>query len=371
MSLFTLIKAMRTPKVKDIEQMDMFNGQGYLFDQKVKLSGGETKQFGDSDTRKFDAEKHRWVSADEAAAAPENKPEAAKKKPINFKEYVQSHIDHWKEKAKNSKGDENKKHKEIIAHYEDPSGNPNKQGYDIDTLRHNYRFNYLPDFDISEEEHKKYDSEVDEYGVWKNPKDMSEDEVFTEMEKYVQDYRDAADAGDYRKNPKAKRYGELKERSFDFQNDDPIKPIKTYHVGDPNGFNWAVIDIEKLNSGFKDIQFQVSIYADESMPTFRMQDFATQKEAETYAEKIVEKMRAAKEKIEGKPQPKPEIERMAEKNAPKPKDSWDTSEMQQEFNVIGFMAPYVAVERRSDGVRGSLTWKQENGKRIYYDFVKE
>lgn len=33
---------------------------------------------------------------------------------------------------------------------------------------------------------------------------------------------------------------------------------------------------------------------------------------------------------------------------------WDTETMKAEFEVLGFMAPFVVVKRRSDGVRGSL-----------------
>ena len=33
---------------------------------------------------------------------------------------------------------------------------------------------------------------------------------------------------------------------------------------------------------------------------------------------------------------------------------WSTSEMQKDFEAIGFMAPLVVVRRKSDGVKGSL-----------------
>lgn len=33
---------------------------------------------------------------------------------------------------------------------------------------------------------------------------------------------------------------------------------------------------------------------------------------------------------------------------------WDTAQMQEEFQAIGFSAPFVAVKRRSDGVKGTL-----------------
>ena len=46
---------------------------------------------------------------------------------------------------------------------------------------------------------------------------------------------------------------------------------------------------------------------------------------------------------------------------------WDTEELQQEFEVIGFLAPVVVVRRRSDGQKGSLTF--QHSPRFYFDFV--
>lgn len=34
---------------------------------------------------------------------------------------------------------------------------------------------------------------------------------------------------------------------------------------------------------------------------------------------------------------------------------WDTGQLGQDFEVIGFMAPFVVVRRKSDGVKGSLS----------------
>jgi len=48
---------------------------------------------------------------------------------------------------------------------------------------------------------------------------------------------------------------------------------------------------------------------------------------------------------------------------------WDTSQLQNDFQVIGFMAPLVVVRRRSDGVRGSLMF--QNTPRLYYSFSPE
>lgn len=45
---------------------------------------------------------------------------------------------------------------------------------------------------------------------------------------------------------------------------------------------------------------------------------------------------------------------------------WDTGTMQDEFSVEGFLAPYVVVRRRSDNVRGTLTFT--HSPRVYFDF---
>ena len=45
---------------------------------------------------------------------------------------------------------------------------------------------------------------------------------------------------------------------------------------------------------------------------------------------------------------------------------WDTDELVEAFKVEGFMAPFVAVTRRSDGVRGSLAFTHM--PRFYFDF---
>jgi len=45
---------------------------------------------------------------------------------------------------------------------------------------------------------------------------------------------------------------------------------------------------------------------------------------------------------------------------------WTTDELRQEFEVIGFMAPLVAVRRRSDGRKGSLEF--QHNPRFYFNF---
>jgi hypothetical protein len=46
---------------------------------------------------------------------------------------------------------------------------------------------------------------------------------------------------------------------------------------------------------------------------------------------------------------------------------WDTNELTRDFRVIGFMAPYVAVQRKSDGVKGSLMF--QHMPRFYFQFI--
>lgn len=48
---------------------------------------------------------------------------------------------------------------------------------------------------------------------------------------------------------------------------------------------------------------------------------------------------------------------------------WDTSELQQEFDVIGFMAPMVVAIRKSDGTRGSLMFQAS--PRFYFGWSPE
>ena len=48
--------------------------------------------------------------------------------------------------------------------------------------------------------------------------------------------------------------------------------------------------------------------------------------------------------------------------------TWDTTQLQQDFKVIGFSAPFVVVERRSDGAKGTLTFT--HSPRVYKDFLQ-
>lgn len=45
---------------------------------------------------------------------------------------------------------------------------------------------------------------------------------------------------------------------------------------------------------------------------------------------------------------------------------WERDELTEEFEVIGFMAPYVVVRRRADGKKGSLEF--QHNPRFYFNF---
>jgi hypothetical protein len=49
--------------------------------------------------------------------------------------------------------------------------------------------------------------------------------------------------------------------------------------------------------------------------------------------------------------------------------TWDTTALQQDFEVLTFGAPFVVVRRRSDGVLGSLEFT--HSPRVYFNFVPD
>jgi hypothetical protein len=49
--------------------------------------------------------------------------------------------------------------------------------------------------------------------------------------------------------------------------------------------------------------------------------------------------------------------------------AWTTDQLTEDFTVQGFMAPFVMVKRRSDGVTGTLMFR--HNPRIYYGFAAE
>jgi hypothetical protein len=46
---------------------------------------------------------------------------------------------------------------------------------------------------------------------------------------------------------------------------------------------------------------------------------------------------------------------------------WDATQLAKDFDVLGFMAPYVVVRRRSDGRKGSMEF--QHLPRFYFNFV--
>ena len=46
---------------------------------------------------------------------------------------------------------------------------------------------------------------------------------------------------------------------------------------------------------------------------------------------------------------------------------WNTGELSDDFEVVGFLAPFVVVRRRSDGQKGSLEFQAN--PRFYFNFA--
>jgi hypothetical protein len=51
------------------------------------------------------------------------------------------------------------------------------------------------------------------------------------------------------------------------------------------------------------------------------------------------------------------------------KQTWDTEALMRDFVVIGFAAPFVVVERKADGARGSLEFT--HNPRVYFGFIPD
>ena len=47
-------------------------------------------------------------------------------------------------------------------------------------------------------------------------------------------------------------------------------------------------------------------------------------------------------------------------------ETWDTAGLQRDFKVLSFAAPFVVVERKSDGVLGTLMFR--HAPRVYFGF---
>lgn len=48
---------------------------------------------------------------------------------------------------------------------------------------------------------------------------------------------------------------------------------------------------------------------------------------------------------------------------------WETKDVQNDFHVLGFMAPFCVVRRKSDNVKGSLEFTHH--PRFYFNFVED
>ena len=48
---------------------------------------------------------------------------------------------------------------------------------------------------------------------------------------------------------------------------------------------------------------------------------------------------------------------------------WDSDELLRDFEPVGFLAPFVIVKRRNDGVLGSLMF--QHGPRFYFRFLPD
>jgi hypothetical protein len=48
------------------------------------------------------------------------------------------------------------------------------------------------------------------------------------------------------------------------------------------------------------------------------------------------------------------------------KTEWNTQELQEDFEVLGFVAPFVVVNRKSDGVQGTLEFT--HAPRVYFNW---
>lgn len=47
--------------------------------------------------------------------------------------------------------------------------------------------------------------------------------------------------------------------------------------------------------------------------------------------------------------------------------TWDTTQLQADFSVIGFSAPFVVVTRKADGQKGTLEFT--HSPRVYFNFL--
>lgn len=66
--------------------------------------------------------------------------------------------------------------------------------------------------------------------------------------------------------------------------------------------------------------------------------------------------------INSKPKEREELEKVYGK-------VWDTKQLQEEFNVHSFLAPFCSVTRKSDQAKGAVAF--QHSPRYYFEFVQE
>ena len=49
--------------------------------------------------------------------------------------------------------------------------------------------------------------------------------------------------------------------------------------------------------------------------------------------------------------------------------TWTTAELQEEFEVIAFLGPFVSVRRKSDEIKGTMEFTHK--PRLYFNFIKD
>lgn len=50
-------------------------------------------------------------------------------------------------------------------------------------------------------------------------------------------------------------------------------------------------------------------------------------------------------------------------------ETWTTEEFRRDFEAISFLAPFVSVRRRSDGVKGTLMF--DHHPRVYFNWAED
>jgi hypothetical protein len=50
---------------------------------------------------------------------------------------------------------------------------------------------------------------------------------------------------------------------------------------------------------------------------------------------------------------------------------WNTQQLQEDFEVLGFSMGFVVVKRKSDGAVGSMTFERVGDQRIYSGWVED